>query len=55
MNKRSKLYRISKTHASKLSRLMYEKSLNQSHDILASQDIGSEVYAKQLKKDFKAR
>jgi hypothetical protein len=45
----------SKNHPSKLKRLMYEKTLSQVHDILASLDNGSINYAEQMKNDFEAR
>ena len=45
----------SKTHTSRLKRLMFEQPLATIHDILTSLDIGSKGYAKQLKKDFEAR
>jgi len=44
-----------KTHTSKFRRLMYETSLGQVNDILASLDNGSKIYAKQIKNDFEAR
>jgi len=44
-----------KTHTSKLRRLMYETSLGQVNDILASLDNGSRIHAEQIKRDFEAR
>ena len=45
----------SKTHTSKLWRLMYETPLDQVNDILASLGNGSRIYAEQIKRDFEAR
>ena len=50
-------YRIvpSKTHTSRLKRLMFEQPLASVHDILTSLDIGSKGNNEQLRKDFEAR
>ncbi len=45
----------SKTHTSRLKRLIFEQPLASVHDLLTSLDIGSKRYAEQLKKDFEAR
>ena len=45
----------SKTHTSRLKRLMFEEPLTSIHDLLTSLDIGSMRNAEQLKKDFEAR
>lgn len=45
----------SKTHTSRLKRLMFEQPLATIQDILTSLDIGSKSYVEQLKKDFEAR
>ena len=44
-----------KTQTSRIKSLMYDKPLAQVHDILASSDNGSKLYAEQLRKDFEAR
>ena len=38
-----------------ISRLTYEKPLTQVHDILASMNNGSKIYAEQIKNDFETR
>lgn len=50
-------YRIvpSKTHTSRLKRLMIEKPLTHINDVLISLDNGSKRSAEQLKNDFEAR
>jgi len=50
-------YRIvpSKTHTSRLKRLMFEQPLTIIHDILTSLDNGSKGSAEPFKKDFEAR
>lgn len=45
----------SKTHKSKINRLMYEKPLDQVHETITSLDNVSKIYAEQVKKDFEAR
>ncbi|MHA2034993.1 MAG: hypothetical protein ACW98X_01080 [Promethearchaeota archaeon] len=44
-----------RNHTSRLRRLMYEKPLDQVHDMLLSMDSSSKIYAEMLKKDFEAR